>query len=87
LQGPPAAADEEELAGETMEQRMLARTRALNEALRARPHELQLWLDFAAWQDELARCGTLAESSPCCMPTVSSCAQPMHLAAYLKGLR
>ena len=52
--------EEAKAAGESLEQRALEKTRRFNEALRARPHELQLWLDFAAWQDELAQCACSA---------------------------
>ena len=52
-----AGADESaEAAGETAEQAAMARTRGFNVALREAPHDLQLWLDFAAYQDELASC-------------------------------
>ena len=34
---------------------MMRRIKAWNVALRERPHELQLWLDFAAFQDEVSR--------------------------------
>lgn len=47
-----AAAEEQEVA-ETAEQHMMRRTRDFNVAVRERPHDLQLWLDFAAFQDEL----------------------------------
>ncbi len=49
------AAVEEETA-ETAEQHMMRRTRDFNRAVRERPHDLQLWLDFAAFQDELGGC-------------------------------
>ena len=60
--GGAGAADIVEEAGETGEQLAMARTREYNAALRARPHDLQLWLDFAGYQDELASC---ACPSPC----------------------
>ena len=60
-----AATVEQEVA-ETAEQHMLRRTRDFNVAVRERPHDLQLWLDFAAFQDELG--GYAAYSS------VTSCA-------------
>ena len=34
---------------------MMRRVKGWNVALRERPHELQLWLDFAAFQDEVSR--------------------------------
>ena len=34
---------------------MMRRVKSWNVALRERPHELQLWLDFAAFQDEVSR--------------------------------
>ena len=34
---------------------MMRRVKGWNVALRERPHELQLWLDFAAFQDEASR--------------------------------
>jgi hypothetical protein len=42
-------------AGETGEQLVLRLTRAWNVALRERPHQEQLWLDYVAWQEEAAR--------------------------------
>ena len=42
--------------GETAEEAVLRRTREFNVALRERPQDLQLWLDFAAFQDEAAGC-------------------------------
>ena len=48
--GPPQP------AGEHAEQRFLRRTSEFNIAVRERPHELQLWLDFAKFQDEAVRC-------------------------------
>ena len=43
-------------AGESLEMYLLRRTRELNAAVRARPYDLQLWLDFAGFQDEAAQC-------------------------------
>lgn len=44
-------------ASETSEQYLMRRTREFNVATRERPHDLQLWLDFAAYQDVLGGCG------------------------------
>ena len=49
------AEGQEEETGETAEQSMMRRVKNWNVALRERPHELQLWLDFAAFQDEVGR--------------------------------
>ncbi len=53
--GPEESAAEED-AGETAEQYMMRRIKTWNVAVRQRPHELQLWLDFAAFQDEISKC-------------------------------
>ena len=45
----------QENAGETAEQYMMRRIKNWNVAVRERPHELQLWLDFAAFQDEISK--------------------------------
>ena len=75
--GPCAGPEEpaaEENAGETAEQYMMRRIKSWNVAVRERPHELQLWLDFAAFQDEISKCAhvllplglqTLAVASNC----------------------
>jgi len=47
-------------AGESHEMYLLRRTRELNAAVRAAPYQLQLWLDFAAFQDEAAQCARCA---------------------------
>jgi len=41
--------------GETAEQYMMRRIKNWNVAVRERPHELQLWLDFAAFQDDVSK--------------------------------
>ena len=46
---------DEESSGETAEQYMMRRIKTWNVAIRERPHELQLWLDFAAFQDEISK--------------------------------
>lgn len=43
----------EECEGETEEQRLLKRGRELNVGVREQPHDLQLWLQLAAFQDTL----------------------------------
>ncbi|KAK9820400.1 hypothetical protein WJX72_009973 [[Myrmecia] bisecta] len=54
--GVPAEAEAEE-PGETAEQYLMRRTKEFNVATRERPYDLQLWLDFAAFQDEHVRSG------------------------------
>jgi hypothetical protein len=54
--------------GETAQQYMMRRVKDWNVAVRERPHELQLWLDFAAFQDEVSKCASLIDS---CMPSFS----------------
>ena len=34
---------------------MMRRVKGWNVAVRQRPHELQLWLDFAAFQDDISK--------------------------------
>ena len=53
--GPAESATQEENSGETAEQHTMRRIKAWNVAVRVRPHELQLWLDFAAFQDEISK--------------------------------
>ncbi|EFN57952.1 hypothetical protein CHLNCDRAFT_142066 [Chlorella variabilis] len=43
--------------GETNEELLLRRTREFNEATRQRSHDVQLWLEFAHFQDEAVRLG------------------------------
>lgn len=56
---PPAASmgvhEEQQSQGLTAEEWVLQRTRQWNIATRERPQMEQLWLGFAAWQDEAAR--------------------------------
>ena len=54
------AAEADAEPGESHEVYLLRRTRELNAAVRARPHDLQLWLDFANFQDEAAQCACAA---------------------------
>ncbi len=54
--GGEEAAEASAEAGESHEMYLLRRTRELNAAVRERPFDLQLWLDFAAFQDEAAQC-------------------------------
>ncbi len=51
-------------AGESHEMYLLRRTRELNAAVRAAPYQLQLWLDFAAFQDEATQCAR-CDIAPC----------------------
>ncbi len=60
-----AAAEEQEEVAETAEQHMLRRTRDFNVAVREQPHNLQLWLDFAAFQDELGRYAAYSSVTSC----------------------
>ncbi|KAK9818916.1 hypothetical protein WJX81_005554, partial [Elliptochloris bilobata] len=53
--GNGAEAAEGEGVGESHEMYLLRRTRELNAAVRERPFDLQLWLDFAAFQDDAAQ--------------------------------
>lgn len=50
VHGP--AAEEQELSGESKEQSVARRTRAANEALRANPGNVALWLEFIHFQEE-----------------------------------
>ncbi|DBB01993.1 TPA: hypothetical protein ACH3X1_000578 [Trebouxia sp. C0004] len=50
-----ASNDEEEGLGESQDEYILRRTREFNVAVRERSHDLQLWLDYAAFQDETTR--------------------------------
>lgn len=52
-----AAARAESPPEQTREEEILQRTREFNAAIRERPEDLQLWLDFAAFQDEAAAGG------------------------------
>ena len=47
--------DEKSRPGESQDQFVLRHTKEFNIAVRERPHELQLWLDYAAYQDEATR--------------------------------
>ena len=47
---------------------MMRRVKSWNVALRERPHELQLWLDFAAFQDEVSR-------QACQTPSLKQCSK------------
>ena len=46
---------EEEAPGESQDQYIMRRTKEFNIAVRERSHELQLWLDYAVFQDEHSR--------------------------------
>ena len=50
--------------GETEAAYLMRRAREFNVATRERPGDLQMWLDFAAFQDE-----ALARSATCCLLT------------------
>lgn len=50
--------EEEEAPGESQDQYVMRRTKEFNIAVRERPHDLQLWLDYAAFQDDIPRWGT-----------------------------
>ena len=50
-----ADSDTEQEVGESQDQYMMRRTKEFNIAVRTRPYELQLWLDYANFQDELHR--------------------------------
>ena len=63
--------------GETAEEAVLRRTRDFNVALRERPQDLQLWLDFAAFQDEAAG------SAPGFRAPGTGCALPGDLGLFL----
>ncbi len=65
--------------GETAEQYMMRRVKDWNVAVRERPHELQLWLDFAAFQDEVSKCASL--TCPC-MPSFSQASSECKQADY-----
>ncbi|KAL6752962.1 NRDE-2, necessary for RNA interference-domain-containing protein [Haematococcus lacustris] len=52
LAGGSGGGEEE---GETLDQWVLRRTQEFSVATRAQPHRCQLWLDYAAWQDQAAR--------------------------------
>lgn len=53
--GGDESGGEADNTGETAEQYMMRRIKNWNVAVRERPHELQLWLDFAAFQDEVSK--------------------------------
>ena len=57
LQAPSTAHDSDSEAddAETPEQVLMRRTREFNVALRESPHRLQLWLDYAEFQEEVVR--------------------------------
>lgn len=44
---------EQQDMGESQDQYMVRRTKEFNIAVRTRPYELQLWLDYADFQDDL----------------------------------
>jgi hypothetical protein len=50
---PAGAADEAE--GETLQEHMFRRARQFNERLRITPHDVALWLEFAAFQEPFLR--------------------------------
>jgi hypothetical protein len=50
---PAGVADEGE--GETVQEHMFRRARQYNERLRSSPHDIALWLEFAAFQDQFLR--------------------------------
>ena len=41
--------------GESQDEYVLRRTKEFNIAVRERSHDLQLWLDYAAFQDDIPR--------------------------------
>ena len=53
--GGGEAGDESSMIGESHDQFVMRLTRDFNVAVRERSHDLQLWLDYAAFQDELPR--------------------------------
>ena len=53
-----ADSDTEQEVGESHDQYMMRRTKEFNIAVRMRPYELQLWLDYADFQDDLHRSAT-----------------------------
>ena len=48
---------EEEVSppGESRDEYVMRRTKEFNIAVRERSHDLQLWLDYAAFQDDIPR--------------------------------
>ena len=55
-QGGGADSDgESQEPGESEEQYTMRRTKEFNVGVREQPHNLQLWLDYANFQDELGR--------------------------------
>eukprot|EP00898_Chlorokybus_atmophyticus_P000447 jgi/Chlat1/1402/Chrsp12S01975 len=52
---PGLVEERAEEEGESFEDHLLRRTKELNQLTRERPGDVQLWLDFAAFQDELIR--------------------------------
>lgn len=42
-------------AGESQDEYVMRRTKEFNIAVRERSHDLQLWLDYAAFQDDIPR--------------------------------
>lgn len=57
--------DEEEASapGESQDEYVMRRTKEFNVAVRERSHDLQLWLDYAAFQDDIPRYAPAAPSS------------------------
>ncbi|KAJ9505710.1 hypothetical protein QJQ45_006426 [Haematococcus lacustris] len=55
LEGLAGGSGRGEEEGETLDQWVLRRTQEFSVATRAQPHRCQLWLDYAAWQDQAAR--------------------------------
>lgn len=49
--------EEEDAPGESHDQYIMRRTKEFNIAVREKSHDLQLWLDYAAFQDETSRYG------------------------------
>ena len=63
----PLEPDDAPPEGETEAAYLMRRAREFNVATRERPEDLQMWLAFAAFQDE-----ALARWAPCCLPTSAS---------------
>lgn len=58
MQNQPGRDDDEDETsppGESQDDYTMRRTKEFNIAVRERPHDLQLWLDYAAFQDEIPR--------------------------------
>ena len=77
--GPPKP------AGEHAEQRFLRRTSEFNVAVRERPHELQLWLEFAKFQDEAVRCRPSQWLRPSSIQNNLLCNAPARASVYVRS--